>query len=49
MLILGSISDASEGLTFAMDVGADQTFSVSLDALRSAHEDWLPGYMNAVN
>jgi len=49
MLILGSISDASEGLTFAMDDRADQTFSVSLDALRSAHEDWLPGYMNTVD
>jgi hypothetical protein len=22
-------------------------FSVSLDALRTAHEAWMPGYMNA--
>jgi phosphoribosylformylglycinamidine synthase subunit PurL len=49
MLMLGSITDASEGLTFAVDVRKDQTFSVGLDALRSAYEDWLPGYMNTVD
>ena len=49
ILMLGSITDSSEGLTFAVDARKEKAFSVNLDALRSANEDWLPGYMNTVD
>jgi hypothetical protein len=38
-----NVAGVAGGETFA----STGLFSVSLDALRAAHEAWLPGYMNA--
>jgi len=35
------------GVAGGNDFASKDLFSVSLDALRTAHEAWLPGYMNA--
>jgi phosphoribosylformylglycinamidine synthase len=51
VLIMGSVeTDGANGqITFSTNVRDGEAIRISLAQLRSAHEGWLPGYMNKVD